>query len=181
MKKSTKGAIAAGAAAVLLLGGAGTLAFWTAEDEVDLGAVESGNLQLSLDPCDDWVYEGTTDAVTKIVPGDVIVSSCTGEVTGEGDNLFAEIELDQDSVDATRDLLGPGGTIADEVTITATQTAPATGPIAVTAAGVPIAFSITVDFPYDSSATGGENNDSQDATLAALEDIQVVATQVTGP
>ena len=34
MKKSTKGAVAAGAAAVLLMGGAGSLAYWTASGTI---------------------------------------------------------------------------------------------------------------------------------------------------
>lgn len=37
MRKTTKGALAAGAAAALLIGGAGTLAYWAAEDSADGG------------------------------------------------------------------------------------------------------------------------------------------------
>ena len=34
MNKTTKGALAGGAAAVLLMGGVGTLAYWTADEDV---------------------------------------------------------------------------------------------------------------------------------------------------
>ena len=47
MKKSTKGAVAAGAAAVLLLGGAGTLAFWNADGTAEGGTLTAGTLELT--------------------------------------------------------------------------------------------------------------------------------------
>lgn len=172
MKKSTKGAIAAGAAAVLLMGGAGTLAYWTATDNVDAGTLTAGNLSLDLDSCDGWVYAAAdaegTGAVTKIVPGDTVENTCSGTISGEGDHLRATVEID----DATVSDL----TLGDEtVTVTADLTSPVdpTGEgVAVTAAGTDVTFTLTAVFPY-----GTENNNSQDA-VAALGNIGVDAVQV---
>ncbi|NRG41028.1 alternate-type signal peptide domain-containing protein [Rathayibacter sp. VKM Ac-2835] len=96
MKKTTKGAIAAGAAAVLLLGGAGTLAFWSDSEPIDAGAIESGNLTLEVAP-GTWADEtpGTTTgalfdpATDLIVPGDVITYTTAATVSGIGKNLEA--------------------------------------------------------------------------------------------
>ena len=59
MKKSTKGAVAVAAAAVLLTGGAGTLAYWS--DSVDLpgGSISSGSLSLGTPDCGSgWTLDG---------------------------------------------------------------------------------------------------------------------------
>ena len=61
MKKSTKGAFAAAAAGSLLLGGAGSLAYWTDASTVDGKAITSGHLQLNpiTATCDDsWQLDG---------------------------------------------------------------------------------------------------------------------------
>lgn len=169
MKKSTKGAIAAGAAAVLLMGGAGTLAFWTATDNVDAGSLTAGNLSLDLDSCDGWVYSADSSAVTKIVPGDVVENTCNGTITGEGDNLVATVAID----DATVPDLTLG---TEQLDVTAELTSPVEATpgagVPVTAAGTDVTFTITVDFPY-----GTENNGSQDG-VAALGNIAVDAVQV---
>ncbi|QHF25740.1 alternate-type signal peptide domain-containing protein [Rathayibacter sp. VKM Ac-2804] len=96
MKKTTKGAIAAGAAVVLLLGGAGTLAFWSDSAPIDAGEIEAGNLTLAVAP-GVWsdATPGTTTgaefdpAIDRIVPGDVIRYTTTATVAGIGKNLEA--------------------------------------------------------------------------------------------
>ena len=67
MKKSTKGALAAGGAAVLLLGGAGSLAYWTASGSVPGGSLTSGSMTLSSVTCGSWTYGGV-DAGTPTSP-----------------------------------------------------------------------------------------------------------------
>ena len=49
MKKSTKGAVAAAAAGVLLLGGAGSLAYWTADGAADGGSITAGGIATPAD------------------------------------------------------------------------------------------------------------------------------------
>lgn len=170
MKKSTKGALAAGAAAVLLLGGAGTLAFWTATDDVDGGTITSGDLTLVAGDCDlDWVDAADDAAITLLVPGDEVYKDCEVTLDGSGDNLSATVEVDPASVaDITL-----GDPVADDLTVGATVTDPSG--IDVTAVDVDgpttVTVRITVDWPY-----GDENNDSQLST-ATLDAITLIATQ----
>lgn len=92
MKKSTKGAIAAAAAGVLLLGGAGSLAYWTADGGVDGGAIAAGELKLTNANCDaGWTHVVDGGAVTKIVPGDQITRKCTYTLLAAGDHLSATL------------------------------------------------------------------------------------------
>jgi alternate signal-mediated exported protein len=100
MKKSTKGAIATGAAAVLLLGGAGTLAYWSATEVVDGDTITAGDLALATPDCGDWTLDSDEDApdvvfdptTDQVVPGDVITSSCVVQFTAVGEHLRATIE-----------------------------------------------------------------------------------------
>jgi alternate signal-mediated exported protein len=96
MNKTAKGALAATTAAVLLMGGAGTLAYWTDADTVNGGTFTSGNLDITATGCDaGWVYApgsaSAGKAVTKFVPGDKITRTCSFSITGEGDNLKATV------------------------------------------------------------------------------------------
>ncbi|MCX6401331.1 MAG: alternate-type signal peptide domain-containing protein [Propionibacteriales bacterium] len=101
MKKSTKGALAAGSAAVLLMGGAGTLAFWTADAEVDGISVTAGELKIVSDTCADadWIFDSGEDEASKvyeagdlIVPGDVLTKNCSFEVQATGEHLRANLD-----------------------------------------------------------------------------------------
>lgn len=102
MKKSTKGALAAGSAAVLLMGGAGTLAFWTADAEVDGISVTAGELKIVSDTCADadWIFDSGEDEAGKvyeagdlIVPGDVLTKDCSFEVRATGEHLRATLDV----------------------------------------------------------------------------------------
>ena len=84
MNKTAKGALAASAAAVLLAGGAGTLAFWTDSANVNGGSITAGTLGIAplvvapnTQACDtNWVYApGAAKAGTVVnlfVPGDKV-------------------------------------------------------------------------------------------------------------
>lgn len=92
MKKSTKGALAGGAAAFLLLGGAGSLAYWSDNADVTGTTVESGHLAVINNDCGtaDWQLDnsgGPVSASTRIVPGDTITKTCSFEIEGEGDHF----------------------------------------------------------------------------------------------
>lgn len=95
MKKSTKGAVAAGAAAVLMLGGAGSLAYWTAEADLAGSTISTGNLTLAAADCGaGWSIDGAAafDSITdKLVPGDTLTRTCTMAVTATGKHLNADI------------------------------------------------------------------------------------------
>lgn len=178
MKKSTKGALAAAAAAFLLLGGAGSLAYWTDDAEVDGGEVDSGSIELQGVACaDDWTYDDDTatavTTVVNIVPGDTIVKECTADLVLLGDHIGATVDISDASLES---LLG----LQDELTVDAVLTAPATG--SVTGQGThPVEIDITVEFPYGGPVSAPDptldaDNDSQLDT-ATLDVITLVAVQ----
>lgn len=114
MNAVTKGAIAAGAAAVLLTSGLGTLAYWSSSTTVAGGTLSSGHLSLDVqNPV--WTDQSGSiavpfdPAVDSIVPGDVIVYTADALVSGEGRNLEATLTAD------TADI---GGDLAPFVDVT---------------------------------------------------------------
>ena len=169
MKKSTKGAVAAACAAVLLLGGAGSLAYWTDDGTASGGTITTGNMALSDGTCEaGWTYPDGS-AVTTIVPGDSITKSCSVEVTGSGDHLTASVSA-------------PG-----EVTYTTTMQLTATADYELGGESVGDGDSFAIDgpttlvaeveviFPYG-DATTINANDTQDVT-ATLDAITITLTQ----
>ncbi|KRF11493.1 hypothetical protein ASG90_17325 [Nocardioides sp. Soil797] len=170
MKKSTKGAVAAGAAAVLLLGGVGSLAYWSDSTEVDGGTVEAGSLTLSDMTCESTWSEGADADVQLIVPGDTVTKECTGNITMTGDHISADVTLDATSVETAEEAFNDAapGTPGDEVVITAELTGGGT----VSTSG-PISVTITVDWPYGTVA----DNDAQGVSTTALDDLVIQAVQ----
>lgn len=113
MNKATKGAIAAGAAGILLVGGAGTFALWSDSDAVDAGTVSTGVLSLSVNPAGVW-----SEDLSTIVPGDTLTYTTTVTVNATGDNLTGELEIDETSFNAAF-----GALAADYVTASVTHDA----------------------------------------------------------
>lgn len=98
MKKTTKGAIAAVGAAALLLGGAGTLAYWNATATVGGGAITAGELKLTDTTAGGgcatagWTLDGGgtyTPGTSLVVPGDVLTKTCQFQIVATGDHLAA--------------------------------------------------------------------------------------------
>jgi alternate signal-mediated exported protein len=180
VKKSTKGVVAASAAAVLLLGGAGSLAYWTADQDIDGGTINSGLLTLSAPACDDWELDGGgvfTPATTQLVPGDSISKECTMSLVATGEHIGATLEIDDAAL--TSSVLG------DVLTADATFTVDGAAYAPITAADTfAIVATITVDFPYGTVSTPdpltGADNTTQDEA-AVLNDISVVAVQTHTP
>ncbi|WP_456694628.1 alternate-type signal peptide domain-containing protein [Aeromicrobium sp. P5_D10] len=166
MKKSTKGVFAATAAGVLLLGGAGSLAYWSDSKDGDAGAIASGTLTLSAVTCDAAWKEGLA-TITTIVPGDTITKECAATLTLTGDHIGATVALDPTSV-ATVEAAFNG-----EVDITSTLTEPA-API--TDPGV---HDVTVTLSA-AFAGAAATNDSQGVTQT-LDGIELTATQTHNP
>jgi alternate signal-mediated exported protein len=180
MKKSTKGALAAGAAGVLLLGGAGSLANWTATGDVEGATINSGSILLTDPDCTtfgsvrhDWQYDSDGSAFgadSLIVPGDTITKVCTMTLTLTGTHMGATLGVegpamvdDSDPYETLDAELKPKATFvvdgvksdADPITTPGEHTIVAT---------------VAVNFP----TTG--TNSSQNVT-ASLDDITVTATQ----
>lgn len=120
--KASKGALAAAAAGVLLLGGAGSLAYWSDSATVTGGAISSGTLALTQEigqVCSNWVLDAAggptayTPGVTLVVPGDVITKTCDYTVHATGAHLAADLTMDATSITGSNDLsaaLTPGAT-----------------------------------------------------------------------
>ncbi|WP_107767205.1 alternate-type signal peptide domain-containing protein [Nocardioides terrigena] len=180
MKNTTKGAFAASAAAVLLLGGAGSLAYWSDAETIKGGDVTAGSLSLDAPTCDaSWKYAagkaGAGNTVARFVPGDVITKNCTFTVRGSGDNLTANL-----ATPATYAVTGTNVT----ATVTAAYklgTATMANPAVVTAAdnGKVVTAAITVTFPYgtDENAATKTNTNTMQGSVATLDDIAVTLTQ----
>jgi alternate signal-mediated exported protein len=100
MNKLTKAAIAGAAGIALLLGGAGSLAYWN--DSADLAGASITAGHLIIEANDDGAWEdadGAIDIATfRAVPGDVLSYSATFDVTAIGDNLSATVALTGDSI-----------------------------------------------------------------------------------
>jgi alternate signal-mediated exported protein len=111
MKKSYKGAAAAAAAGILLLGGAGSLAYWSSTQDVPGGTINSGSLALSTPACGAWSLDalepGPPATFTNgdpLVPGDVLTKTCTFSITATGNHLRATLGVTNTSFTPVNDL-----------------------------------------------------------------------------
>jgi alternate signal-mediated exported protein len=101
MDKSSKGALAVAAGVALLLGGSGTLAFWSDSKPITGGAINSGHLRLITDAtntgCGGWELDSAESAPVTytvgdpIVPGDVLSRACAYTVQATGNHLRATV------------------------------------------------------------------------------------------
>lgn len=184
MKKTTKGAIAAAAAGVLLLGGAGSLAYWNSSQSIAGGSIKSGELSLTQETgqtCAGWTLDAEggattyTPGTTLVVPGDVITNTCDYTVNASGEHLAVTLGIDASSITGDTDLAGALTTAA---TYTLGGTAVADG-AAVTSAddGKVLTASITVTFD---SATTGVTAQNQTAALNAVA-VSLTQTHVAVP
>jgi alternate signal-mediated exported protein len=164
-----------GAAAILLLSGAGTLAFWTDSSALDGGSIASGELALSDATCDPgWIYAvGNAQAgaaVTEIVPGDTIAKQCTFTITASGDNLSATLTTPTTTTVDVTSTPAPT-TLQLDVSAAYVDQDGAALPATVTAAndGDTVTATLAVAFPFGTETTINAN-DTQNlaATLDAI-------------
>jgi alternate signal-mediated exported protein len=176
MHKNTKAALAATTAAVLLLGGAGTLASWNDSETIGGGAIASGSLSLTQESgqtCTAWALDAAggggafVPGTTLVVPGDVITRTCTYTVNATGEHLAATVDLATPSFGETNELVS-----ALQPTATYTRD-PGTGAVAL-ADGAQITddndgdvLTAAVSVTFD-AATSGTTAQEMTATLDAL-------------
>lgn len=172
MKRLTKAAVATGGAAVLLLGGAGTYAFWTADGTAAGTVLTSGTFDLADGDCTEWTYsesDGGSGSVTTIVPGDSVATTCEFEVTATGDHIgIGDVTVSEPTWVEDNPLtaqLGPA-----TVESTTLNGVPFDEPVA-TETGDVIAVTVAVTFEGDPA-----NNESQNLS-ATLNDITVTINQ----
>ncbi len=102
MNKTIKGVLAAGTASVLLVGGAGTLAYWNDSATVGGATFTAGDLKLDATSCASagWTVTNSVTQTTavafapgsdKVVPGDVLKKTCTVGIVAVGKNLKADL------------------------------------------------------------------------------------------
>lgn len=132
MNRNAKGAIAVGAATLLLLGGGGTFALWNTSQKVDASIVSSGELSLADGKpgawynYDDYVAHGAAAteidlAKYHVVPkADLVFVVVDMQITAEGSNLHYTFDSNVDAAAAG----GLGYTATVE---TLNISAPATG------------------------------------------------------
>ncbi|SDS84600.1 alternate-type signal peptide domain-containing protein [Microlunatus soli] len=171
MRKTAKGAIAAAAAAVLLVGGAGSLAYWTDSANVDGGTVNSGHLQLLTDDtnpgCSAWTLDGGDPfdpATSLLVPGDTVTETCTFTLDAEGDHMEGTVEASAANV---------SGDLADALEVTVSGiTLNGTAATTFTEAndGQTLGVNVAVNF------LPASDNTTMDLS-AVLDNITVTATQ----
>lgn len=188
MKKTTKGAIAAGGAAVLLMGGAGTLAYWTSTQTTPGTSFTTGHLSLdaTATPCSGWVLDKgivgkEAPYVAQIlVPGETLTNTCTYTVSATGDQLSATL--------ASPNAVASGSlTTATGVSLPVTTTYKLNGttigastPITSADNSHALAATYVVSFPFGTAdaATPGTNGNATQDKAASLADISVTLTQV---
>ena len=96
MNKLVKGAIATGVGVVLLMGGAGSLAYWNAGTNLGGATITAGNL--SVAPVANGAWKSGTTTITNIanfrtVPGDSLTYTQDVTLTATGDNLKFTVGL----------------------------------------------------------------------------------------
>lgn len=180
MHTTTKGALAAGTAAVLLLGGAGSLAYWNATGTVGAGTITAGDLQLDASSCTTagWTVSNTIEGVSnqpftiaseKVVPGDVLKKTCTVVITAVGKDLRANL-------DVTNGTATGSSMSTNDYTVGSAFTLNGNPLTSITSAntGQSINATITVSFPI----RGVVDNASKTKSVV-LTDYTVTATQAT--
>lgn len=181
MDKSTKGALAVGAAAVLLVGGTGTLAFWTADETTPGGTIDAGHLDLLVDAtntgCGDWTLDsgesaaGTWADGDPLAPGDVLSKTCAFTIDAQGNHLRATVGVTDPDVSGT---LAPGLDVdATGVTVDGVSATSFTEANDGDALGVTITVELT-----DPGTADNTYNDPDTDISAVLDAITVTATQV---
>ena len=168
MRNSIKAALAATAGAGLLLGGAGSLAYWNDATEVQPDTtLTSGTLDLGAPTCASWKLDDDSDFTPASATGDHLTAQLSANVPSMPDSALedelaftAVYEIDTDATDD-----GTGETTVD----------PDAGAVAFSDAddGSYLRVEFTVDFPFGASV----DNDSNGAVSAQLDAITVTATQ----
>ncbi|MBF4570074.1 alternate-type signal peptide domain-containing protein [Plantibacter sp. VKM Ac-2880] len=152
-KKVAIAAIAGGVGVALLLGGAGTLAYWT-DNAATSQEIQTGSLALGT-ITDAWSIKNGAGAAQSftgpIVPGDVLTTTVSVPVDVTGQNMNAKLDVTDAIVDGDATLEGALQVKVVSVNGIAGSTATTTQD-----ATVPVVISVT--FPF---GTTGQYNDAE--------------------
>ena len=178
MKKVTKGIVAAGLGVGLLVGGGGTLAYWTDNQTVGGGTITAGHLNIVTDAtntgCGAWTLDTGEQAPSvyspgdKIVPGDVLSRQCAFTIKATGNHLRATLAV------SAANFTGGNTNFGGDLTVAVTGTkidGNAATEFTEADDGKTLTTAVTVTF---NSASG---NATKDYTTL-LSDVTVTASQV---
>lgn len=149
MKKTTAAAVAAAVGAALLLGGAGTLAYWSDTQDSAAQTISSGTLDIGTVASTAGVWKDSSNkTITNLVPGDTVTTVVNIPVTLIGENLKAKLAVTKvDTVAspfsaklAVSTSVGAGAAAMDLTSATV-----------IPAGGVPV--TVTVTLPFDASTS----------------------------
>jgi alternate signal-mediated exported protein len=184
MNKLVKGAIATAAGAVLLMGGAGTFAFWNSSVNLGNQTIVAGQLNVSDPTPTDGTWSvqktagGTVIPIASIAnfktsPGDILTYTKNVKVTATGDDMTATLSLAPGSIVGTSGVAGsPDANLAAylgksaSINITTLPTGFTNGTVAGTytvtpgSAGITnqtVPIQVVITFPK-SATSGAENN-----------------------
>lgn len=169
MKKTTKGTIAIAAAAALLLGGAGSLAYWQESTTVSATSISTGQLHVATQT-GAWAVKksgaSTSTPITnistfKMVPGDTVTYTVPFTTTAEGDNLAATATVAWGAVSTL-----PSG-VTSTVSGTYNSAAFTGNTFAVVKQATPVAGQLVFTLAWDFGTTGNTTGMSQTINLAA--------------
>jgi alternate signal-mediated exported protein len=174
MKTVVKAATATTAAVFLLLGGAGTLAYWQSSESMGEGSVSSGRLALTDPTPGRWTLDGTPVAdptAVRIVPGDELAWTGSFVIDASGDHLRGDLAV---TGGAATGSLAP---YVDATAVTWTLDGqPASGTITSADDGRKLDVSIMVDFPYGTAVDNGSQSKVLDLSSVAVTLTQADAT-----
>ncbi len=190
MNKLIKGAVATAAGVALLMGGAGTFAYWNDSVGITGGTITAGNLAIvDATPTDGvWTVQkdgtGTATAVPNIAafvasPGDKFTYTKTVKVTATGNNLVATLSLVSGSIQPATPVTSANTNLAGYLTESATFTAtgagvsggPSTFTITAGSAGVinrDVTVTVTITFPKNAAAAFENNTKLGSVNLTGL-------------
>lgn len=158
MNKLVKGAVAGAAGIALLMGGAGTLAYWNSSADIADTTITSGRLVLAAS---NGTWSGSP---TRIVPGATITYTSNVTITAEGTNLYSTFALDQSTITGDATLIANTTKVVSLGTVTggtlvASGSTPNTYNVTQTTVGTPITVpvTVTVTFPTTVSGTTAQN------------------------
>jgi len=169
MNKATKGALAAVAAGTLMLGGAGTLAYWTSAQNVSGANVNTGHLTLGAPDCSvasgthGWKFNGADYVSQVLVPGDQLTEVCNLTLGLAGDNIGATLAITGGAIGAT------GTELTKSVVFKEGATTIPDGTVVTGAGSHTYQATLTVTLPTGATA-------SQDVATA-LSDVTLTASQ----
>jgi alternate signal-mediated exported protein len=165
MQKTTKSAVAAAAAGLLLVGGAGSLAYWNATGSVNGGGIQSGKLALINPGPQTWTLNGKPMTGDSIVPGDELVMTGSFEIEAVGEDLQAAVGVSGASATGG---LGPFVQTFIQATIDGKVVTEVTS----ADDGKQLQVAATIDFPFGAAV----DNTSQ-AKKLDVSDVAITLTQ----